>query len=81
MTTSLVSRKLPQHYWQALLRNSIGAIYFFAWLWLLMGPSHLLSPAYTNFVGSNDRFLRFGLGLGGIFASTALATPKLEERN
>lgn len=48
--------------------------------WLIMSPATFGSPAHIAFVGPEDRFLRFGLGLGGLFAATALTTAPADEK-
>src|SRR5579863_2483874 len=63
-----------------LLRNFGAVPVGLAFGWLIMSPASLGLPVYTSFVGSDGQFLRFGLGLGGIFTAIALAPPRLEER-
>src|SRR5579863_9700652 len=64
-----------------LLRNFGPVPVGLAFGWLIMSPAHLGLPVYTSFIGPDDRFLRFGLGPGGIFTAIVLATARLEERN
>jgi hypothetical protein len=68
----------PQDF--TLLKNLSSAPVGLAFGWLIMSPASLGLPVYTGFVGPDSRFIRFGLGLGGIFAAIVLATPQREER-
>jgi hypothetical protein len=63
-----------------LLKNLSSAPVGLALGWLIMSPASFGLPVYIGFVGPDSRFLRFGLGLGGILAAILLATPELEKR-